>query len=282
MMNIGIVGLGLMGGSIAKALYGQYDIHAFDKDADAIDYALKHQIIDYGYSDIKAFFNATDIVYLCLYPRTLVDFMKNNAIYIKKDTVLIEISGVKTELVRLLSPYIDHRFDFIFSHPIAGREKVGVASSKMSIFINANYVICPTDHNKTENLELTEKLAKTMGFSNISYLSPEKHDEIIAYTSQLTHVLSLALVQSDTQSYDTSKFIGDSYRDLTRIAMINAPLWAELFLENRDNLLKRIDNFKKVLSEYESSLINNDSEKLIDLMHSAKEIRLSLEKEELQ
>lgn len=280
MMNIGIVGLGLMGGSIAKALYGQYDIHAFDRDADAIDYALKHQIIDYGYSDSKAFFEAVDIVYLCLYPRTLVEFMKNNAVYIKKDTVLIEISGVKTELVKLLAPYIDNRFDFIFSHPIAGREKVGVASSKMSIFINANYVICPTEQNKNKNLELTEKLAKTMGFSNISYLSSEKHDEIIAYTSQLTHVLSLALVQSDTQSYDTSKFIGDSYRDLTRIAMINAPLWAELFLENRDNLLKRIDNFKKILNDYESCLINNDSALLIELMHSAKEIRLSLEKEE--
>ena len=280
MMNIGIVGLGLMGGSIAKALYGQYDIHAFDRDADAIDYALKHQIIDYGYSDSKAFFEAVDIVYLCLYPRTLVEFMKNNAVYIKKDTVLIEISGVKTELVKLLAPYIDNRFDFIFSHPIAGREKVGVAFSKMSIFINANYVICPTEQNKNKNLELTEKLAKTMGFSNISYLSSEKHDEIIAYTSQLTHVLSLALVQSDTQSYDTSKFIGDSYRDLTRIAMINAPLWAELFLENRDNLLKRIDNFKKILNDYESCLINNDSALLIELMHSAKEIRLSLEKEE--
>jgi len=280
MMNIGIVGLGLMGGSIAKALYGQYDIHAYDCDTAAIEYALKHQIIDYGYSDVESFFKATDIIYLCLYPRILVEFMQTNAKYIKSDSVIIEITGVKTELVKSLTPCLDNRFDFIFSHPIAGREKVGVASSKLSIFVNANYVICPLEHNKTRNLELTEKLAKSMGFSNISYLSPEKHDEIIAYTSQLTHVLSLALVQSDTQSYDTAKFIGDSYRDLTRIAMINAPLWAELFLENRENLLQRIENFKKVLNDYESCLKNNDSDRLIELMHIAREIRLSLEKEE--
>ena len=281
-MNIGIVGLGLMGGSIAKALYGRYNIHAYDQDQSSIEYALKHQIIDYGYSEIEAFFKATDVIYLCLYPRTLVDFMKKYSKYIKKDSVLIEISGVKTELVKMIEPYIDNRFDFIFSHPIAGREKVGVASSKVSIFVNANYVICPLEKNQTKNLELTEMLARSMGFSSISYLSPEKHDEIISYTSQLTHVLSLALVQSDTQSFDTGKFIGDSYRDLTRIAMINAPLWAELFLENRENLLDKIENFKKVLNEYETCIKNNDVTTLIDLMHTAKTIRLSLEKEEQQ
>lgn len=279
-MNIGIVGLGLMGGSIAKVLYGRYNIHAFDQDQGAIEYALKHQIIDYGYSDVETFFKATDVIYLCLYPRTLVDFMKQYAKFIKNDSVLIEISGVKTELVKLIEPYIDNRFDFIYSHPIAGREKVGVASSKVSIFVNANYVICPLEKNQTKNLELTEMLARLMGFSSISYLSPEKHDEIIAYTSQLTHLLSLVLVQSDTQAFDTGKFIGDSYRDLTRIAMINAPLWAELFLENRGNLLEKIENFKKVLNDYETCIKNNDVTTLIELMHTAKTIRLSLEKEE--
>ncbi len=281
-MNIGIVGLGLMGGSIAKSLLGRYLIHAYDKDASAIEYALKHQIIDYGYSDAEKFFASTDVIYLCLYPRSLVEFMKDYAKYIKKESVLIEISGVKTELVKSIQPYLDDRFDFIFTHPVAGREKVGVASSKVSIFVNANYVICPLDINETKNLDLTEKLARLMGFSTISYLSPEKHDEIIAYTSQLTHVLSLALVQSDTQSYDTGKFIGDSYRDLTRIAMINAPLWAELFLENRDNLLKKIESFKSALADYETCLKNQDEKALIELMHTAKKIRLSLEKEEQQ
>ena len=281
-MNIGIVGLGLMGGSIAKSLLGRYLIHAYDKDASAIEYALKHQIIDYGYSDAEKFFASTDVIYLCLYPRSLVEFMKDYAKYIKKESVLIEISGVKTELVKSIQPYLDDRFDFIFTHPVAGREKVGVASSKVSIFVNANYVICPLDINETKNLDLAEKLARLMGFSTISYLSPEKHDEIIAYTSQLTHVLSLALVQSDTQSYDTGKFIGDSYRDLTRIAMINAPLWAELFLENRDNLLKKIESFKSALADYETCLKNQDEKALIELMHTAKKIRLSLEKEEQQ
>jgi len=170
----------------------------------------------------------------------------------------------------------------VYSHPIAGREKIGVASSNASIFTGANYIITPLDRNTERALNLTESLAKEMGFSSISYLSPNKHDEIIAYTSQLTHVLSLALVYSDEGSFETGKFIGDSYRDLTRIAMINAPLWAELFMENRDALLKKINQFKVALDAFENSIETYDEAALIALMNEAKKIRLGLEKDGLK
>jgi prephenate dehydrogenase len=208
----------------------------------------------------------------------LVKFIKEAKNDILPGTVLIEISGVKTSVVNALEPYIDNRFELIYTHPVAGREKIGVASSSASIFTNANYIITPLDRNTTKNLELVDSLARSMGFTSVSYLSPEKHDEIIAYTSQLTHILSLALVLSDDQSFETVKFIGDSYRDLTRIAMINAPLWSELFMENKEILLKKIKNFKKTLEKYENCLESVDETQLIELMTAAKDIRLGMEK----
>jgi prephenate dehydrogenase len=277
-MKIGIIGLGLMGGSIAKALKSQHEIHALDHNPQTIEFALSNHIIDYGYQDKIEFFNAVQIVYICLYPRALVKFIKEAKNDILPGTVLIEISGVKTSVVNALEPYIDNRFELIYTHPVAGREKIGVASSSASIFTNANYIITPLDRNTTKNLELVDSLARSMGFTSVSYLSPEKHDEIIAYTSQLTHILSLALVLSDDQSFETVKFIGDSYRDLTRIAMINAPLWSELFMENKEILLKKIKNFKKTLEKYENCLESVDETQLIELMTAAKDIRLGMEK----
>jgi len=278
-MRVGIVGLGLMGGSIAKALKSNYEIHALDRDQFALSFAKEKRIIDYGYTDALQFFLNVDVVYLCLYPRELVTFLNQAVLWIQPKTILIEISGVKLSLVAQLEPLLKSTFELVYSHPIAGREKIGVASSNASIFTNANYIITPLDRNTEQALNLTERLAKEMGFSSISYLSPNKHDEIIAYTSQLTHVLSLALVHSDQGTFETRKFIGDSYRDLTRIAMINAPLWAELFMENRDELLKKIKQFKASLSAFEKSIETYDEEALVILMNEAKTIRLELEKE---
>jgi len=281
-MRIGIVGLGLMGGSIAKALKSNHEIHALDQDQNAITYALEKSIIHFGYHDAKTFFQNVEVVYLCLYPRELVSFIETSINLISSRTLLIEISGVKFSLVAQIEPLLKPSVELVYSHPIAGREKIGVASSNASIFTGANYIITPLDRNTERALNLTESLAKEMGFSTISYLSPNKHDEIIAYTSQLTHVLSLALVYSDEGSFETGKFIGDSYRDLTRIAMINAPLWAELFMENRDALLKKIKQFKVALDAFENSIETYDEAALIALMNEAKKIRLGLEKDGLK
>jgi len=281
-MKIGIVGLGLMGGSIAKALKPHHEIHALDRDQNAIQFALNNNIIDFGYLDPADFFKRPDVIYVCLYPRELVDFVKNSVTLFKKETILIEISGVKTSIVQALEPFIPENIEMVYSHPVAGREKIGVASSNVSIFVGANYIIVPLDSNSTKALDLTDRLAREMGFASISYLSLEKHDAIIAYTSQLTHILSLALVLSDDQSFETGKFIGDSYRDLTRIAMINSPLWAELFMENKTQLLEKIKGFKLALNAYESCLENSNEIELVRLMNTAKAIRLGLERNNLK
>jgi prephenate dehydrogenase len=276
-MKIGIVGLGLMGGSIAKALNHKHEIIAYDISNEALTYALNHQIIQEGYTNLEAFFHETSIIYLCLYPQMIASFIKNNQKYMQKGSVIIEISGIKTSIIEDTLPFINDDIDVVFTHPIAGREKKGVNFAKETIFHNANYVIVPTTKNKEASIELTKELAHEMKFKNISIISKEEHDDIIAYTSQLTHVLSLTLVNSDPETYDTFRFIGDSYRDLTRIAMINEDLWSELFLENKNYLLPKIDSFIENLTYYRKLIVDNDIEKLKEIMKEAKNRRLKIE-----
>jgi len=276
-VKIGIVGLGLMGGSIAKSLNQNHFIIAYDVDRDAIDYALSQKIIQAGDTNLENFFHGTKVIYLCLYPQSILQFIQSYQNQMDPGTIVIEISGVKTKIINAVTPFLNNNIDMVFTHPIAGREKVGVKYSKDSIFQNANYVIVPTDKNKAESLSLVENLAREMKFKNITQLTKEQHDDFISYTSQLTHVLSLALVNSEDTNLDTKRFIGDSYRDLTRISMINEPLWSELFLENKEYLIEKIERLEKSLSEYKSAINNNDIEKLKELMLEAKRKRMKIE-----
>lgn len=276
-MKIGIVGLGFMGGSIAQSLNQNHHIIAYDINQDSLDYAVNHKIIQEGTQNLEDFFHETRVIYLCLYPQSLKGFLMKHQKLMEQGTVLIEISGVKTQLINSILPILEDHIDLVFTHPIAGSEKVGVKYSKASIFMNANYVIVPSVYNKEPSLALTEKLAREMRFKNVSFLSMEQHDEIIAFTSQLTHVLSLALVNSENTTLDTSKFIGDSYRDLTRISMINEPLWSDLFLENKDHLLKMISNFEESLNKFKNAIESNDKDALKKLMTESKEKRKKIE-----
>jgi prephenate dehydrogenase len=152
--------------------------------------------------------------------------------------------------------------DFVGAHPMAGREVHGVWNSDPKIFRGDNFIITPHPKNKPENLDVIEKLAKTMGFKSVNRVTPQEHDEIIAFTSQLTHAIAVALVNSDEKNFDTDVFIGDSYRDLTRIAMINENLWDNLFMGNRENLIKKIETFEKSLDVIKKALKTSDSETL--------------------
>lgn len=277
-MKIGIVGLGLMGGSIAAALNQFHEVIGFDINSDSLAYAMKHQIIQEGTQNLELFFHESKIIFLCLYPHSLKNFIIDNQKNIQKDSILIEISGVKSFLIDELKDILEPHFELVYTHPIAGREKKGITFATKAIFNKANYVIVPTDKNKESSLKLVETLATEMGFKNISRISKEEHDDIISYTSQLTHVLSLALVNSDKEQYDTSKFIGDSYRDLTRISMINEDLWSELFLTNKNYLLDKINEFEFYLEQYKTAIESDNLDVLKDLMKSARDKRLKVEK----
>jgi prephenate dehydrogenase len=274
-MVIGIVGLGLIGGTYAKSLapYG-YEIIGIDIDPDAISYALDHHIITRGGSDVSTLLPECDVVFLCLYPQATVEFVRQNLRSFKRGAIVSDVVGIKRSIIDQLSFYQDDDIlEFVFAHPIAGREKIGVKYSDQAIFQNSNFVIVPTKTNKESSLLLIETLARQMGFRHVSYLKDHEHDDIIAYTSQLTHAIAISLVNSDNDAYDTGLFIGDSYKDLTRIAMINEPLWAELFLNNRDFLARRIQAFEDQLDLLKNALKSNDKDELIRLMRRSTERR---------
>ena len=277
-MKIGIIGLGLIGGTIAKCLNKKHSISAYDISEDTLKYALDNSIIHNGYYDLKSFLNDNKIVFLCLYPDKIIDFFNTNFNLISTGTVFIEISGVKESIISELEKYIKSDIDIVFTHPVAGSEKVGVKFADDNIFKNANYVITPVVENADTNLDLAEKLAKDMGFSNISRITPKEHDSIIAYTSQLAHIISLSLINSIDTELDTKKFIGDSFRDLTRISEINEVLWNELFLANKDNLVEKIRKFKEKLDEFEDAISRNDQKRLKKLMIEAKAIKKNISK----
>lgn len=273
-MNIGIVGLGLIGGTYARSLRSYpYKIYGIDISQDSIDFALSENIIDYGTTEPKSVLKELDVVFLCLYPNETVKFVRNNITHFKRDAIISDVVGIKRSLIDSLDVYKDDDVEFVFAHPIAGREKIGVTYSDSNIFKDANFVITPTKKNTDEAINLIETLAKQMGFKNVSRITDVEHDDIIAFTSQLTHAIAISLVNSDDEKYDTKLFIGDSYKDLTRIAMINEKLWAELFLKNKDFLVKKINNFEKQLDIIKEALANKDQEKLEEIMKSSTEKR---------
>ena len=188
-------------------------------------------------------------------------FFVNNINYFKENTIITDVVGIKEKIIKDIDPIIEKRgrnIDFIFGHPMAGREKRGIDFADSRVFKDANYIIIKDEKNKKENLELLSEIVKCMGFKKVSFLTAQEHDEIIAFTSQLTHAIAVSLVNSDSEKYDTNRFIGDSYRDLTRIAKINEDLWAELFIGNKKNLLKMIQQFEKELDVIKDALNDND------------------------
>jgi len=276
-MNIGIVGLGLIGGTYAKSLKKySYKIYGIDIDPKTIDYALENNIIDVGTTNPKDVLKELDIVFLCLYPDATIKFVQKYINYFKRDAIVSDVVGVKRKLVDSFDIYKNDDVEFVYTHPVAGRETIGIKHSDEAIFHDANFVITPTKQNKEESLNLIETLAKQMGFKTVSRISDIEHDDIIAYTSQLTHAIAISLVNSDNSKYDTSLFIGDSYKDLTRIAMINESLWAELFSMNKDFLVRRITAFEEKLSELKQAIKTKDNKKIQDLMISSTEKRRNI------
>jgi prephenate dehydrogenase len=277
-MKIGIVGLGLIGGTYARSLRQYpYEIVGIDKDDKALQFALDNNIIDKGTSTPKDVLNELDVVFLCLYPKDTVKFIQQNINHFKRGAIISDAVGIKRRLIDALDVYFKDEVEFVFAHPIAGRETTGVTNSDASIFKDANFVITPTKNNTEEALNLIETLAKQMGFKNVSRLSDIQHDDIIGFTSQLTHAIALALMNSDDKKYDTKLFIGDSFKDLTRIAKFNETLWSELFINNKDYLVKHINKFEEQLDIFKAALKANDKEKLQELMIEATARRRNIE-----
>lgn len=266
-LKILIVGLGVIGGSYAMALKaaGYNEVYGIDIDLETIKKAKALGIIKEGYSKGKDIIKDMDLIVISLYPRLVKDFILENREYFKAGSLITDVAGVKELFVQEILDILPEDVDFIFGHPMAGREKKGIDYASKEVFRDANYLITLTEKNKKENIELLEKIIYDLGFKNIKYVSPSYHDKMIGFTSQLPHAIAVALINSDEEGRDTGKFIGDSYRDLTRIANINEDLWSELFFENKENLLEAINNFLNELNKIKSALLNDDEKLLKEL-----------------
>ena len=277
-MRILIVGLGVIGGGYAMALKkaGYTEVYGIDKNIDTLKKAEKLGIIKKGYIDEGEIIQDADIIVLAVYPNLVKDFIVRNISKFKDNAVITDVTGIKQLFIDDVISILPNNIDFVFAHPMAGREKKGIDYATNEVFKDANFIITVTEKNKDENIRLIEELAYKMGFKNIKRVSPKVHDEIIAFTSQLPHALAVALINSDIEGRDTGKFIGDSYRDLTRIANINESLWSQLLLGNKENLLKAIYNFQEELYKIKYYIENENKEKLEELF-----IEASLRRERL-
>ncbi|MBP5159118.1 MAG: prephenate dehydrogenase [Lachnospiraceae bacterium] len=272
--NILIVGLGLMGGSYAKALKRLgYHVSAIDSNKDSITYALNEGIIDSGSCTIDRYLiGSADAVIFALYPEVFKSWIEKNQEFFHPGTLITDVTGVKSSVVYAIQDILRDDVEYIAAHPMAGREVYGVENSDGRMFQNANYIVTPTEKNTPEAIEWCRSLGKILGARSISVLTPEEHDEMIGFVSQLTHLIAVALMTCSDNRHLVD-YTGDSFRDLTRIARINEKMWSELFLMNKDMLLAQMDRFIGEFTRIRDMLAEEDKQGLCDKMRLSTERR---------
>ena len=276
-MKICIVGLGLIGGSYAMGLSKKnHEVYGIDKNIDIINYAIQKGYIKAGFTDDYNILSEMDLIILAIYPQSILNFLTENNKFFNRNQVITDVCGIKTSFV-YKAALLSGEATYLSHHPMAGKEKIGIEYADSSIFKGANFLITPIENTPIQAIKLIDSIGKDLEFGRISVISPERHDKMIGFTSQLTHAIAVSLVNSDSDE-ETKSFIGDSYRDLTRIAMINEKLWSELFLENKTELLSHIENFEKELDVLKNALKTNDKEKLNELFKHSTIVRKKMEK----
>jgi len=277
--NILIVGLGLLGGSYARALkrFG-FHISAITKDQSSIDYALQEGLIDEGSVELdECMIGEADLVIFALYPHVFVEWIEQNQQLLKSGSLITDVTGVKGSIVYKIQDILRPDVEFIAAHPMAGREVSGVENSSDTMFVGANYIVTPTEKNTPEAISTCMELGRLLGFSNVATLSPEEHDEMIGFLSQLTHCIAVTLMTCNDKE-DMEKFTGDSFRDLTRIARINDLMWSELFVANKEALLKQMNLFADTFNHLKDMLEQEDIDGMRAMMRHSTHRRALFDK----
>lgn len=262
-----IVGLGLIGGSYAKALTKKgYKVSAITRSEATIRYALENGIIAEGSTQIDPqLIGEADILVFALYPQVFIDWVRDHQQHMKPGAILTDVTGVKCSVVYEVQNLLREDVEFIAAHPMAGKEVYGIENSDETIFQKANYIVTPTAKNTEEAIELCEQLGWELGFARVSRLSPEAHDDMIGFLSQLTHCIAISLMNcNDTPGMEA--YTGDSFRDLTRIARINDQMWAELFMRNKALLLQHMDAFSDSFAAFRDLLATGNVEGMREAM----------------
>ena len=271
-MNVGIVGLGLIGGSMAKAnKEAGNTVYAYDINQSTMLAAKLTQSIDAELNNAEL--QKCDIVIISLYPQDTIDYVKSHASSFKKDALVIDCSGIKRYVCNELVEFSkENGFIFIGGHPMAGTQFWGFEHSRASLFKGASMIIAPEGITDIKILEKIKSFFCSIGFADITFTTPQEHDRIIAYTSQLAHVVSNAYVKSPA-ALERKGFSAGSYKDMTRVAKLNEKMWTELFLENRDYLVNEIDTLISNLQQYSEAIKENDAGKLTQLLRDGKETK---------
>ena len=270
-LTFAIVGLGLIGGSYAKALrnlkvrkiLGMDISHGIARaclNANMID-----EIVEANGSNLKE----ADVIICSVYPEAIVSFVQQNVQNFAEGMLMTDATGVKGTMPHDIQALLPEGCEFISGHPMAGRQGSGLGMSDAAIFDNSNYIIVPTEKNTPEAVSWLEEFAKALGCARSVKVSMEDHDKIIAYTSDLPHITAVALVNSASYNENTQYFIAGGFRDATRVADINPDLWSDLFLSNRANVIAEIENYQNQLERWKKAIENNDRETLKEIMREA-------------
>lgn len=277
-ISIAIVGLGLIGGSFGKALrkLDPKAIYGIDSNANTIEEALKLGIIDEGSTDGSDIIEKAELIILAVYPEDSIRFVRKNASRFKSGSIITDVCGVKQALIEEINLILPKGVEFVGGHPMAGKESSGIQNAAEELFKDTNYIITPHRLSSEENLQLIERIAYAIGCKSVIRVSPDHHDKIISFTSQLPHVLAVALMNSDNVSETTGSFIGGSFRDATRVADINSKLWLQLFIMNSARLSEEIERFEASLLELKSAIKAGDIDSLELMMKKAEQERKKL------
>ncbi|MBR2935326.1 MAG: prephenate dehydrogenase [Oscillospiraceae bacterium] len=260
--TIAIVGLGLIGGSMALALQGfeEYSIVGVDVSQPTLRYATENHVADRVTDDAAKAVAEADVVFLCLHPQGIVNFLQEHKGHFKKGALVTDVCGIKTAVVeaaRVLSSQVE----FIGGHPMAGTEFSGVQNALKHMFRGAHYIITPDENSSPDKVALLERMAAYIGCSDVVKTTPEQHDAIIAYTSQMMHVIAVS-VCDDPRLFDFMGFEGDSFRGCTRVAALDVPLWTQLFAMNAPALDQALEQLEKNINAYRQALRSGDREAL--------------------
>lgn len=272
-MKICVAGLGLIGGSLAKAIKKNTDeiVYGLDIDRETIANALAQETIDGELTPAEL--GCCDLVILGLYPQATIDFIKENKNNFKSGSIVIDTCGIKSSVVESAEADLAGTgVSFLGCHPMAGREFWGFAYALDNLFDKASFIMTPTDNTPSEVIDTVKDLALRIGFARCVISTPAEHDEVIAFTSQLAHVVSSAYVKSPSL-FRQAGFSAGSFKDLTRVAKLNEDMWTSLFLLNKEPLLFELDHIIKALTDYRDAINDNDAERLHALLKEGRELK---------
>ena len=279
--RIAVIGLGLIGGSLAYALkgYKNAEIVGCDTDIETRELAIKNKAVSAVFEDAGDAIESSDVVFFCTYPKIIGKLIDDNRTRFKNGAVISDVCGVKSSVGEDIKRVLPDGVDYVGGHPMAGKEVEGFKNASSELFWMSGYIITPIESSKPESVELIKEMARYIGATRINTASPEEHDRVIAYTSDLMHISASALCLTYPQEMNRAYTAG-AFRDCTRVARINPELWSELFLSNRENVIREADRLIENVQIIKDAVASGDKDKVKELLKTVCENKIAMQEKE--